>query len=82
MPANSLPGRCRDCQWWGDDERRYFDGDDRYSDGYRVCRLADSDGVRPCNEQTKAYAIDAESFIGNLLTAPDFGCVQFEARDA
>jgi hypothetical protein len=64
--------RCRTCRWW----------DDRNTDrpGWGHCGLTASENGRPAHE-TKAVALDFESYGASLETAPDFGCVQWKGKE-
>jgi hypothetical protein len=46
-------------------------------DGWKHCALAESAADKPYYD-TMAYAVDYECYGGDLLTAPNFGCVQWE----
>lgn len=74
VEVNVIPimPRCRDCRWWVD-EGMPIDGEDQPTWG--VCKLFEHCGTNP---QHGARAVSYEDFI----TAPDFGCVQFEAKDS
>ncbi len=66
-------GYCRECRWWQVDEA--------ITDipaGWRVCQKTESEEDEPIME-TRAMALaphDRNWAI--LVTAPDFGCLQFE----
>jgi hypothetical protein len=65
-------GRCRDCKWWGSERR---------SD-WGQCSAAAMDGGKPAHHpETRMLAQDAYDYEAWLVTAPDFGCVQFEAKE-
>lgn len=77
----SEQGCCRDCRWWGEkDNDLLWAGDIRHPTDRHHCMLTYWDGQRPDWSHTKAYAVDGDNFLAILLTAPDFGCVQFEAK--
>jgi hypothetical protein len=69
--------RCRDCRWWVGPFELATGG---------ICSLANNNANRPLDEAgrprfSKATAIGPEGRgPAALVTAPDFGCVQFEAR--
>lgn len=66
-------GNCRDCRHW---QRGEFDTEDE-----RFCELTQRDGTgRLVHPGTLAQADSGDPYCGlRLTTAPDFGCVQFEA---
>ncbi len=79
-------GNCKDCKHW-DQPGGAGHG------GYQTCLLAaTSDGCLrhlcdpPGSAQlapvsmAKAYALDGSWYSADLITAPDFGCVQFEPK--
>lgn len=45
-----------------------------------LCSLAHSRADEPDHHESKAVAIDFEGHEAHLLTRPNFGCVQWEAR--
>jgi hypothetical protein len=45
-----------------------------------ICGIAGSYDGEPCEASYKAYARDSAKYAAVLVTAPDFGCVQFEAK--
>jgi len=72
--------RCKNCKHWGESERAQ----------YRICRIAcsrDGDPMRDVgddydllpNDGALAFALDGSEYSARLITAPDFGCVQWEA---
>lgn len=69
--------RCSTCRWW------QTSGDDRNwlprSDGRGHCMIADGMQGRPVESSSLAYADDGDYFAV-LVTAPDFGCVQWKAK--
>lgn len=58
--------QCSNCVWW----------DTRDSE-WGWCDLAESGDGKPL-QVTKAYARDMEMYCASLITAKDFGCIQFE----
>ena len=74
---------CKDCRFWKTKESQYpmFEtptGD--YGD-YRECHIFESRNGQPENQKPMAYAIDQEAYAATLLTAPTFGCPQWEAKE-
>jgi hypothetical protein len=74
---------CKDCKHW---EPRRWD-----SDGRSACLLAENEYdlnpdpggnpyTLPKHPQSLAIAYDGESYYAGLFTAPEFGCVQWEAK--
>ncbi len=62
--------RCKNCTWW-----------DYYDDvNWAKCNLTETEDGRPLLPQTRAVAKDSEQYAAYLLTAPDFGCIQFEPK--
>lgn len=81
---------CKDCRWW---ERVDIEPDYQRSDdvalvrNWGLCALTKSDMNEPRTSSSLAFAsnegyeTDADQDRSVLVTAPDFGCVQFEARE-
>ena len=72
-------GNCKDCKWWQD-----HDTPTTYSKWppghWRACMLTHTLSNEPEDHpDTRAIACEWEDYQGVLFTAPDFGCVQFEA---
>lgn len=68
---------CRTCRWWK--QAAYVD-----EPGWGACVLAGyctGDEPRHRKHGQLAIAQDFESYQAWLETAPDFGCVQWEAKD-
>jgi len=59
--------RCKTCKWWRSNDRH---------PGWGTCVMAESDDGRPIR-QTKAYAVDYETWHAELWTHDDFGCTQW-----
>lgn len=70
-----MSGLCRDCRFW----REPFV--EVETDGLKVCGRARSWLGDRQDEKSLAFARDAEEYAAELCTAPDFGCVQFEANE-
>jgi len=79
-------GNCRDCGHWADEDSEDL--------GFRSCGLVEhwssSTGyneaytervIEPRSRHLKAFAEDASGYSAYLMTAPDFGCVQFKAKE-
>lgn len=88
--------RCRDCRFWVKSLGPEVDqwplwvnilGEGDEGDGYCLATLEGSAAVResapsnPIAATTKAYAHDDEGHLAILVTAPDFGCVQFQQKE-
>ena len=86
-------GCCKDCKWWTPlpltDQYSYVMDDDDWewsekhyaplTRQWGMCELAATRG-RVLAPTTRALAMDGEQYVAWLYTAPDFGCVQFEAK--
>lgn len=66
-----MTGLCKDCKWLE------YDG---FADWYK-CSLSETINGGKVYESSKARALDGEAEHGRLIVDPDFGCVQFEAKD-
>lgn len=71
-----MPFICRDCQWWGADS---FHLEPR-SDGRRECAKVTDDGSL-ADIQWETEWVESPIYVF-LFTAPDFGCVQFQAKES
>lgn len=67
-----MMGRCETCKWW-----KPCSGYPR--EGWGKCRLTEARDDALQYPETKAYAW--ADWIAELITAPDFGCVQHELRE-
>ena len=67
---------CRDCRHW---DRTYKAESPEHSE-WGDCLLAREDAGESAVPETLAVAWDAERNHAGLLTAPTFGCVQFEPK--
>lgn len=82
--------RCRHCKWWGVNNNATFDAEiNPRPQGYRPCGLTETDwqndgpdDLNPLYPHTNARGQDGERYAAILLTVAEFGCVQFEGRDA
>ena len=75
-------GRCRDCRWWVVFNRsavRPEDLNQRISP--RVCALMTISHQWPDHPESKAQACDGDDYLAWVVTAPDFGCIQHEAKE-
>lgn len=63
-------GHCQGCKWWGT------------HDEPGLCRLTERVDGGDVYADSLAVAHDGEMYWAGLLTAPKFGCVQWEAKDA
>lgn len=75
--------RCETCRHW--DRKRFahyepYDKDEPDA-GWGSCILADSTNSDPEHPSTLALALDLESCVVQLRTAPNFGCVQWQAKE-
>jgi hypothetical protein len=72
---SAMGGRCNTCRWWS------IGGFDQWG----TCLLTATNNAKPIYPQTiaVAYAKDEDSDTttdpSELVTSPDFGCVQWEA---
>ena len=84
--------RCRTCRFWTPREPRAY-GATHPPEGWGICsltiiehdayRMENTAPVHPQSDpdrETLAYAQDMENYVAELHTAPDFGCVQWEAK--
>jgi hypothetical protein len=80
--------RCRDCRWWGQDHEALG----TMPGGYRtepmlegesgVCLLTETKVLDPEHPDSRAVVWEGDSYTGVLVTAADFGCIQWESDDA
>lgn len=75
--------RCRDCRWWAKPAERPLEvvmTEDyaAFHDGAGQCDRAFRGGLSPDGALAEEYF----GYAGWLITRPDFGCVQFEAKDS
>jgi hypothetical protein len=75
-------GRCRDCTWW-----EPFKPDDDYCEdwhehraGRGYCELTAMKDKAPEYPESLAWSEGSEPYRSQLVTTPDFGCVQFERK--
>lgn len=73
-------GNCKDCKHWQSPERL----EKIYLHSFKMgrCELAGSSESYADHPESLAFAEDVESYSAWLNTSPDFGCVQWEAKDA
>ncbi len=65
-----MSGLCKDCRFWDAEYVKDF----VKPQGWGSCELADLDAYPDA-------LMDVENRPGWLKTAPNFGCVEFEAKD-
>lgn len=78
--------RCRDCRWWD----REHEATGRNPGSMRVdpmltgdsgaCLITETHSLDAEHTESKAVVWEGDSYHGVLVTAADFGCVQFEPR--
>lgn len=86
-----MDGRCKNCKWWTGKP----DDDKLVSLGMKVCtspHVINGPGVRESGrydritrtvrvEPDEALYSDGSDYFAEFATGPEFGCVQFEAKD-
>lgn len=70
MPKQSKVRQCKTCRHWNNPITLS-------PPGWGSCKMASSD----CTLPTLAKAEDWENYAAWLRTAPEFGCLQWEAKD-
>ena len=81
-------GRCVTCKWWSDEATRSkpeLRECDRIPQRWDAFEWDDDAGnwddvLKPEFADIKAFAEDGSSYRAALVTAPDFGCVMWEAK--
>lgn len=68
----SAAPRCDQCRFYGVE----YEGS-----GWHECNLTECDGGQPVIAASRAHAKDGEDYYAVLHVLPDFGCVQFVAKD-
>lgn len=70
-------GSCKDCRWWDADGPTLM-----VRPTTHACRLMESRPTdsTPLFSTTKAIAW-SDRYSGEVLTEPDFGCVQYQAKE-
>jgi len=66
-------GHCSDCRWWTD----YPNADPNQ----KFCALTETRDYEPLHPESRALPAGAGAHWKRLETRPDFGCVQWEAKD-
>lgn len=70
---------CATCRWWGTVEIHSHEPSPKT---WKACAQTHSVYGKPARlEQGRSIAQDYESYEAILMTAPDFGCNQWQARD-
>lgn len=74
-----MDGRCKTCKWWDDSRNTEYDSNvrDQDPDGYEAwgeCRL-----MSGYHKHARVVSF-AWGDAPTVVTAPDFGCVQWEAK--
>ena len=72
-----MDGRCATCRWWRTEETIHNPTGRAVPLGcWGYCDLATTnDGL--IDSDVRAFALDAETYQANLITACDFGCTQW-----
>lgn len=78
--------RCRDCRWWTPGvvtpNALHMEALSEAAErGWGLCLLTGSRSNEPEHETTAAFVIEGDRYEGALITAPEFGCTQFQARE-
>lgn len=76
--------RCDGCKWWAEGDGREFMTGDSWTDwrkGWGRCMLTEVNCERMKHPQSNAVAGDHDAYSAVLYTQPNFGCVQFEAKE-
>lgn len=76
--ARKTCGQCRNCRHWEKLEVPISQMPNRADHG--ECKMTTC-GETPEIEATIAVAVDYEAYGARLVTAPHFGCVQFEKKE-
>lgn len=74
-----MMGACRDCRWWATD-KGWAPGNDTTTvavRGWHPCRLMETRSGGVVQDGARAAAWECCNYGGEVMTAPDFGCVQF-----
>lgn len=82
-PDLVVVGLCKDCKHWGEEPQRGYGYPHMSDDGRRhLCTLINSKAIPSVCElpQVGLDSGDYASSDAQLWTAPDFGCVLFEAK--
>lgn len=82
--SDGMP-HCRDCRWWNQGHEALSDLPGGFvsgpiKTGGGVCLLTETKSLEPVHAQSKAIVWEGDQYVGVLVTAPDFGCVQFEVK--
>lgn len=69
---------CKDCKHFVERiEDTYIDP----PTGFGMCSITETHANRVGDSSRLAFAQDADEYNAWLVVAPEFGCVQFEAKD-
>lgn len=73
-------GHCRDCRWW--EQPGAYGPIDWKDTAHGLCDLGTNRaGEGLDHRESKAAASSGgDAYVNVLVTLPDFGCVQFEAK--
>lgn len=78
-----MPQICSHCRFWDRDGPGWKDGTG-LSEGFQVCEAQESDGsasIVPYIEHRGREGAEGDTRGRGVLTAHDFGCILWEARD-
>lgn len=77
-------GLCKDCKHWQAQTTKHPSEivlDDTKYPHHGFCGKAETYESNPLQGESLALASDTDCFKAYLLTAPSFGCVQFEEKE-
>jgi hypothetical protein len=72
-----LLNTCETCRHW---EKKPGHFNQSNHSGYGRCVIAAGYAGEPDIDDVMAYATDSEDYEAQLMTKPNFGCVQWEAK--
>lgn len=91
-----MTGTCKDCRFWRSfgewwEAEGIYDyetledvnewGQHSMKLRYGTCTKAESNGEKPYDYWTLAFAVDGDNYTASLETSPKFGCNQHEERE-